>query len=224
MPHIRFQPLLPAYPSHDAAAAAEQCRSGRRRRCFIITTCSSVCRRRCGQRRTPGSSGSWCAWSRTVSPPLPCCCPGCSCASACSWRCAAHRGSRSAVVLAHHCSFSICGRRHQVPGPSLRLNTQASLEPPQLSRHRMQLHFWGPVIAAVETLVLRCGALECVLEGREPLLNAARLQHVLGAHFLSQVHICFSSTGACRAQRGFISCCMESRAAAQCCPPAARVK
>lgn len=45
----------------------------------------------------------------------------------------------------------------------------------------MQLSYWAPVVASVETLVLRCGALECVLEGREPLLNAARLQHVLGA-------------------------------------------
>lgn len=33
-------------------------------------------------------------------------------------------------------------------------------------------------------LLLHCGTMVCVLEGREPLLNAARLQHVLGEEFL----------------------------------------
>ena len=58
---------------------------------------------------------------------------------------------------------------------------QAEAEPPQLSRRRLTPRRWRPVIAALETLVLRCGALEAVLEGREPMLDAAQLRHILGA-------------------------------------------
>lgn len=70
-----------------------------------------------------------------------------------------------------------CARRWRGVGRA----AQAELEPPQLSQGRLQPGCWRPVIAALETLVLRCGALESVLEGREPLLNAAQLRHILGA-------------------------------------------
>lgn len=33
-------------------------------------------------------------------------------------------------------------------------------EPPFLSRHRVQLKYWGGAIGALETLILRAGSLE----------------------------------------------------------------
>lgn len=40
---------------------------------------------------------------------------------------------------------------------------QAMAEPPFLSRHRMQLKYWGGAIGALETLILRAGSLEVPL-------------------------------------------------------------
>lgn len=74
------------------------------------------------------------------------------------------------------------GRQLQCPcSKPNHVGMQAQCEPPQLSASRMLLPPWTQVVGAVETLVHRVGTLECVLDGREPLLNAARLQHALGA-------------------------------------------
>lgn len=54
------------------------------------------------------------------------------------------------------------------------------MEPPQLRRHRMQLRFWDPLISKMETLLMRCAALESVIEGTDPLFNAHKLRNALG--------------------------------------------
>jgi hypothetical protein len=57
---------------------------------------------------------------------------------------------------------------------------QARYEPPFLSPHRLQLSDWGPLMGAIETLIMRCAALESILESDEPLLHQAQLADTLG--------------------------------------------
>jgi len=58
--------------------------------------------------------------------------------------------------------------------------TQARYEPPFLSPHRMQLSDWGPLLGALESLIMRCAALESILESDEPLLHQTQLADTLG--------------------------------------------
>lgn len=58
---------------------------------------------------------------------------------------------------------------------------QASAEPPLLSRHRIQLKYWGGAISATETLILRVASLESVLTSQHPLLQSSLLKDVLSA-------------------------------------------
>lgn len=64
-------------------------------------------------------------------------------------------------------------------------------EPPQASRHRLQLKYWGGAIGALETLLLRAGSLESVLTSAEPVLDGARLYEILGetSHALQYIFI-----------------------------------
>ncbi len=57
---------------------------------------------------------------------------------------------------------------------------QARYEPPFLSPHRLQLSDWGPLLGALESLIMRCAALESILESDEPLLHQAQLADTLG--------------------------------------------
>ena len=57
---------------------------------------------------------------------------------------------------------------------------QARYEPPFLSPHRMQLSDWGPLLSALESLIMRCAALESILESDEPLLHQTQLADTLG--------------------------------------------
>lgn len=61
---------------------------------------------------------------------------------------------------------------------------QAMAEPPQASRHRLQLKYWGGAMGALETLLLRAGSLESVLTSAEPVLDGARLYEILGELFV----------------------------------------
>ncbi len=58
---------------------------------------------------------------------------------------------------------------------------QARAEPPLLSRHRIQLKYWGGAISATETLLLRVASLESVLTSQHPMLRSALLKDVLSA-------------------------------------------
>ena len=58
---------------------------------------------------------------------------------------------------------------------------QARYEPPFLSPHRLQLSDWGPLLGAMETLIMRCAALESILESDEPMLYQTHLADTLGA-------------------------------------------
>ena len=62
----------------------------------------------------------------------------------------------------------------------LHCNLQARYEPPFLSPHRLQLSDWGPLLGALESLIMRCAALESILESDEPLLHQAQLADTLG--------------------------------------------
>ena len=59
---------------------------------------------------------------------------------------------------------------------------QARYEPPFLSPHRLQLSDWGPLLGALESLIMRCAALESILESDEPLLHQTQLADTLGEH------------------------------------------
>ena len=69
------------------------------------------------------------------------------------------------------------------------LHVQAMAEPPQLTRHRLQLQYWGAVISALETLILRVGSLEAVLSDAQPALNGPRLQAILGEFWSQKVDV-----------------------------------
>jgi len=44
----------------------------------------------------------------------------------------------------------------------------------------MQLSDWGPLLGALESLIMRCAALESILESDEPLLHQTQLADTLG--------------------------------------------
>lgn len=54
-------------------------------------------------------------------------------------------------------------------------------EPPFLTRHRMQLKYWGGAIKALETFMLRVASLESVLASLMPVLQGDLLTEELGA-------------------------------------------
>ena len=45
----------------------------------------------------------------------------------------------------------------------------------------MQLGDWGPLLGAIESLIMRCAALESILESDEPMLYQTHLSETLGA-------------------------------------------
>ena len=49
-----------------------------------------------------------------------------------------------------------------------------------MSPHRMQLSDWGPLLGALESLIMRCAALESILESDEPMLYQTHLSETLG--------------------------------------------
>ena len=48
-----------------------------------------------------------------------------------------------------------------------------------MSPHRMQLGDWGPLLGALEALIMRCAALESILESDEPMLYQTHLSETL---------------------------------------------
>ncbi len=60
------------------------------------------------------------------------------------------------------------------------IQLQARYEPPFMSPHRMQLSDWGPLLGALESLIMRCAALESILESDEPMLYQTHLSETLG--------------------------------------------
>ena len=71
--------------------------------------------------------------------------------------------------------------------------TQARYEPPFMSPHRLQLSDWGPVLGAMETLIMRCAALESILESDEPMLYQTHLSETLGASMDPGVPVFYSA-------------------------------
>ncbi len=49
-----------------------------------------------------------------------------------------------------------------------------------MSQHRMHLGDWGPLLDALESLIMRCAALESILESDEPMLYQTHLSETLG--------------------------------------------
>ena len=49
-----------------------------------------------------------------------------------------------------------------------------------MSQHRMHLGDWAPLLDALESLIMRCAALESILESDEPMLYQTHLSETLG--------------------------------------------